>query len=796
MTIPRPNTLFLLVDIMLGTATSTVAQQDSPHVGYVYPAGGQQGTTFEVLVGGKHLDGAATALVSGHGIQTEVVDYIRPLSQGQFKEIQNRMGDLKTKRRAASPEGGRRRGRRRSRPTMSKEWTPEADEDLTKIKQRLATFSIRRYSAPALVETVTLRVTVAPDAEPGQRGLRLLTGSGLSNPLVFQVGQLPEATERSGRSIAVEASQRRGGRGRKRQADARPPPGTSPMNDKPEKETDISLPVLLNGQILPGDVDRYRFQARRGQQLIVDVSARRLIPYLSDAVPGWFQATVALFDADGREVAYTDDFLFHPDPVLHVDVPADGEYVLEIRDALYRGREDFVYRVTVGELPFITGVFPLGTQAGTPAELEVRGWNLPVSRLRLEPLERGMHPVSLRTARGLTNSVPFAVGVLPECLEQERDNTPDTAQPVPFPVVVNGRVEKPGAVDLFRFRAEPGVRIVAEVRARRLGSPLDSLLRLTASDGAKLGVNDDFEDRAAGLTTHHADSRLSVTVPEDGLVNVSLSDTQQRGGRDFAYRLHLDRQQPSFELRIVPSSINARAGTTVPFKVHALRQDDFDGQIDLDPVDPRPGFALRGGRIPAGEDLIRCTLTVPATPSGSPHRLSLRGRGRAGGHSVTRMAVPADDVMQAFIYRHLVPADGVWVTITGSPRRTTASIPDLDELSIPPGGTVRIPVRLGRSSRFGATVFELSAPPEGIAIQGVSFGRRRAEITLCCDAARCRPGQEGNLILNVFAAKTGEDSGKGKEQRKKRRILLTALPAIPFRIPAEQAGLWHAENQQ
>ena len=39
---------------------------------------------------------------------------------------------------------------------------------------------------------------------------------------------------------------------------------------------------MLNGQILPGDVDRYRFEARQGQHLVVDVSARKLIPYLSD----------------------------------------------------------------------------------------------------------------------------------------------------------------------------------------------------------------------------------------------------------------------------------------------------------------------------------------------------------------------------------------------------------------------------------------------------------------------------------------------------------------------------------
>ena len=40
---------------------------------------------------------------------------------------------------------------------------------------------------------------------------------------------------------------------------------------------------------------------------------------------------------------------------------------LEIGDALSRGREDFVYRLTVGELPLIESVFPLGATAGGDA---------------------------------------------------------------------------------------------------------------------------------------------------------------------------------------------------------------------------------------------------------------------------------------------------------------------------------------------------------------------------------------------------------------------------------------------
>ena len=141
----------------------------------------------------------------------------------------------------------------------------------------------------------------------------------------------------------------------------------------------ITLPAIVNGQIMPGGVDRYRFEARKGQQLVVAVSARELIPYLADAVPGWFQAAVALYDSAGNELAYDDHYRFHPDPVLHCKIPKDGQYVLEIRDALYRGREDFVYRITVGELPFVTSIFPLGGPAGTQTTVELKGWNLPVT---------------------------------------------------------------------------------------------------------------------------------------------------------------------------------------------------------------------------------------------------------------------------------------------------------------------------------------------------------------------------------------------------------------------------------
>ena len=44
-----------------------------------------------------------------------------------------------------------------------------------------------------------------------------------------------------------------------------------------------------------------------GQRLVFALSARELIPYLPDAVPGWFQAVLALYDAKGNEIEFVDD---------------------------------------------------------------------------------------------------------------------------------------------------------------------------------------------------------------------------------------------------------------------------------------------------------------------------------------------------------------------------------------------------------------------------------------------------------------------------------------------------------
>jgi hypothetical protein len=746
----------------LSAAQTVQAQQNTPRLAYVFPAGGQPGTVFQVKVGGQFLTNVTDVFVSGGGFQAAVIDYARPMMPMQAMELRDRMQALQKQPMDAAVQ-----------------------KEMTDIRVKLLLFNNSRNISPVLAETVTLQITMAADAEPGERELRLATPQGLSNPLVFCVGQLPEFSEKEPINVGTQ------------------PGANQPQISQPPTDMNIALPATVNGRIkpglarpqvpprpgqqfTPGDADRYRFQARKGQQLVIIVHARELIPYLADAVPGWFQATLALRDNKGNELAYADDNRFHPDPVLHYVVPEDGEYSIEIKDALYRGREDFVYRITLGELPFVTSLFPLGGRADTKSTVELRGWNLPAGKLTVVPKdeEPGIYPVSVRNGELVSNRVPFMTDTLPEVFEKESNNLPKSAQRLTLPVVVNGRVDQPGDWDVFSIQGRAGDKIVAEIHARRLDSPLDSMLKLTDAAGRQLAFNDDHEDKGTGLTTHHADSLITFTLPSQGTYYLHLGDAQQNGGAEYGYRLRVSAPRPDFELRVVPSGISAAGGMTVPITVHALRKDGFSGDIALALKDAPRDFLLSGALVPANQDQVRITLTVPPLPQREPLIVRLEGRANIQGREIRRPAVPAEDMMQAFAYRHLVPAGDLKVVV---PRRgafrAPARILGEPSLKVSAGDTVRLPVQLQMppNNPFDKIQFELSAPPEGISLKEVLQVQDGMEIVLQCDAAKVEPGLKGNLIVNIIGERV-PPAGNARGPANRQRIPLGTLPAIPFEI--------------
>ena len=521
---------------------------------------------------------------------------------------------------------------------------------LGKIEKRTLEY-VQTPACVSIASLILVEVTVAPDAEPGEREIRLVTLRGVSNPLAFHVGQVPEFS----RKPMVTATQQV--LGKESQALRKRLPG--------DDEERINVPATVNGQIGSSEVHRYRFVARRGQRLVITTLGRQLVPFIADAVPGWFQPVLALYDASGKEVAYDDDYRFKPDPTLFFEVPGDGEYVFSIHDSLYRGREDFVYRITIGELPFITSIYPVGGRSGAPAKPEIKGWNLKDAELTSPAADGGPGVQSLAAKRKgtVSNRVPFAVDPLPEASEQEPDNTPATAQKVTLPVVINGRINRPDDWDVFRFAGKSNETIVAEVQARRLDSPLDSVLKLTDASGNLLAFNDDHEDPAAGLNTHHADSYLTARLPTDGAYYLHIGDTARQGGEEYAYRLRLSAPRPDFELRTVPSSLALRSKSTGTLTVYVLRKDGFKGPIKLSLQDPPTGFSASPLTLGTTQNVARLNLKTTLVDTKEPVALSVVGSARIGGEEIVRRAVPAEDRMQAFLWRQLLPAKDLLVLV-------------------------------------------------------------------------------------------------------------------------------------
>jgi hypothetical protein len=667
---PRFSELPLAAVLLVALASSALAQQQ-PYIGYVYPAGGQAGSTFQIRVGGQSLEDVSGVIVTGSGVTARIAEFYRRLNGQEMQLINEQLRELRQQtmsntvesssmKMESSPMTSSSAGSMAANPVemlaiadaaASPQSKKEAARKMIDRIERRTLEYVPNPAAPSIASLVLVEVTAAPDAEPGPREIRLVTLRGISNPLGFYVGQVPEHSRKPMISATLQVLGKESSSLRKR-----------PLS---EEEDRVSLPCTLNGQIASGEINRYRFEARKGQRLVISTLGRQLVPFIADAVPGWFQPVLTLYDAQGKEVAYDDDYRFKPDPTIFYEVPKDGEYVLVIRDSLYRGREDFVYRITAGEMPFITSIFPLGGAVGATTKPQVKGWNLEGAELVSLPseAETGVYSVAAKGKGLFSNYVPFALDTLPEILEQEPNNTLANAQKVTLPVMINGRINKPDDWDVFQFSGRSNDTVIAEVMARRLDSPLDSVVKLTDSTGKVLAFNDDHEDLAAGLNTHAADSYLMARLPADGDYYLNIGDMAREGGEEYGYRLRLSAPQPDFELRVVPSNLSLRSKSTGTLTVYVQRKDGFAGPTKLSLKNPPPGFTNAPITLAATQSVARITIRTTLASAPEPVTLTVRGTAKVGEQEFSREAIPAEDRMQAFLWRQLVPAKDLRVLV-------------------------------------------------------------------------------------------------------------------------------------
>jgi len=495
---------------------------------------------------------------------------------------------------------------------------------------------------------VVLRLTAAADAELGERELRVMGSDGVSNPLPLAVTLLPVVGEKE-------------------------------PNNRPDQAQRIELPALLLGSIHGGtEIDAFRFVARKGQHLVFNAYAFRLGSKLDVAL--------SLFDASGNEVARDND-TYGLDAMIGYTVPEDGEFVLAVRDALYRGGGDYTYRLEAGEIPWVESIFPLGGQRGKSVEIVAAGRNLPPeskARLDLEadaPL--GRREVRIATPFGPSNPRPFEVGTLPEALESEPNDALGQANAVTLPLVVNGRIERPGDVDLFRFTAGDATQLVCEVVANRYGSSLDALLTLADANGRPIAHNDDAANT-------FADARIDYNGFKKGAEYVlRVRDLVGRGGHAFGYRLTIApprTAEPNFSLRFQPDAIPISRGSHGRAWCELRREGGFQGEVSLAIEGLPPGVTADPAVVPAKgpATTFLCLSAAADAPMGS-YPVRLVARGKVGERDLARTGQPeyeARVVRQGFLT--VLDAPPFTVEALGAPseeqrRKNDAEVAELEK---------------------------------------------------------------------------------------------------------------------
>jgi hypothetical protein len=449
---------------------------------------------------------------------------------------------------------------------------------------------------------VKAQIKIALDCPLGEHHVRLRASSGWSELRTFVIGPYPVLAE------------------------------VEPNND-PAKAQPVPLNTTLTGVITSEDVDCFAVQVKKGQRLSAEVEGMRL-------GRGVFDSRLTVLDGSGAVVAAADDtWLGMQDPFVSFLAPSDGTYVMQLRETTYGGDDRCQYRLHIGSFPRPTLVYPMGGQAGEMLELKLfsEATGSFTQRVTLPAAALDKFGV-FADLDGLTAPTPnwIRVSTFPNVLQNSpnQDREHATVTDLEPPLALNGIVSRPGEADWFRFKAAKGTALEVSVFARRLRSPLDSVIEVFDAGGNSLASNDD----SAG-----ADSSLKFTPSEATNYFVRIADTLGQGGPEYGYRIEITPANPRLAIKIPEVARNdtqSRQAIAVPrgnrfATLISAKRENFAGELAFGIENLLAGVTLAAERMAANIDAMPLVFEAAADAPVAGRLLDLTATGTNDHGTVT-----------------------------------------------------------------------------------------------------------------------------------------------------------------
>jgi hypothetical protein len=424
---------------------------------------------------------------------------------------------------------------------------------------------------------VKVKLRIAPDCALGTKHIRIRAASGVSDMRTFRVGALPAAAEVEPNSEFVK-------------------PQPVPLNS------------TVEGTITNEDVDYFVVEAKKGERITAEVEAIRL----GDSM---FDVFVAIFNEERFELSTSDDAaLVYQDGIASIVAPADGKYIVAVRESSYGAGNS--YRCHIGTYPRPTAVVPAGGKPGETVQVKFLGdvTGEMTKSIQLPATTDSEIAIFAEDEKGISPSgLKFRLSTLDNVVEQEPNDAFAQGTKGPANAAFNGILQAKGDVDYFGFTATKGQVFDIHVYGRRLRSEIDPVLYVHNAQGGNLAGNDD---------TGGPDSYLRFTVPADGEHFLSVRDHLGGGGPGFHYRVELTPVAPSLAMTVnefvqyVEPKLVVPQGNRFPVLITATRRD-FGGPLEFLGENLPPGVTVESFALPADQAVAQVMLVAaPDAPVG------------------------------------------------------------------------------------------------------------------------------------------------------------------------------------